>query len=381
MSFRLASERIFRSKFSISRIFINSSLFYYAFYSTSIIDIWSMMTGKKNGKEIKKLSTSKIFPITPISNLKARPFPQTAACLIIGDEILNGKTVDINSGFFAKFCFNLGIDVKRIEIIPDEEEEIIEAVKRLSSKFDFVVTSGGIGPTHDDITYPSIARAYNLPLKYHQPTLDRIESSEFIKKYYKKNEVIIPEATKEAHKRMALFPHPSLAVFPSETTWVPIVIVNENIHILPGIPKLFRGLLSEYGKYLQSGNNFREGEGIISERGNGNKFFRRFVKTFHPESYISSVLAETQKEVKDLGIKIGSYPKWTENEKYVMVSFLSREVNSKLVEKIAKAVAEKIDGVLIESNKVIDDDNNNDDDDVSNNNVFKSRKYKNYNKL
>ncbi|CAG8527767.1 8813_t:CDS:2 [Diversispora eburnea] len=278
-----------------------------------------------------------IFPITPISKLKARPFPQTAACLIIGDEILNGKT----------FCFNLGIDVKRIEIIPDEEE----AVKRLSSKFDFVVTSGGIGSTHDDITYPSIARAYNLSLKYHQPTLDRIENREFIKKYYK-SEVIMSEATKEAYKRMALFPHPSLVVFPNERMWIPIVIVNENIHILPGIPKFFRGLLSEYGKYLQSGSNGREGEGegVISER--GNKFYRRFVKTYHPESYISFILAETQKEVKDLGIKIGSYPKWTENEKHVIVSFLSREVNSKLVDKIAKAVAEKIDGILIESNKL-----------------------------
>ena len=87
----------------------------------------------------------------------------TAACLIIGDEVLGGKvfwqppdlswfanrrqTVDTNSAFFAKYCFSLGISLKRIEVIADDEAEIIEAVRRMSSKYDFVVTSGGIGPT------------------------------------------------------------------------------------------------------------------------------------------------------------------------------------------------------------------------------------------
>ncbi len=67
----------------------------------------------------------------------------TAACLNIGDEVLNGKTKDSNSNYFAKFCFDLGIDLKRIEVIPDDEEVIVEAAKRLTSHFDFVVSSGG----------------------------------------------------------------------------------------------------------------------------------------------------------------------------------------------------------------------------------------------
>ncbi|KLJ10295.1 hypothetical protein EMPG_14329 [Blastomyces silverae] len=71
----------------------------------------------------------------------------TAACLIIGDEVLGGKTVDTNSPFFAKYCFSMGVSLKRIEVIADDESEIIEAVKRMSEKYDFVVTSGGIGPT------------------------------------------------------------------------------------------------------------------------------------------------------------------------------------------------------------------------------------------
>lgn len=73
---------------------------------------------------------------------------QTAACLIIGDEVLGGKTVDTNSAYFAKFCFGLSINLKRVEVISDDEAEIIEAVRRMSDNYDFVVTSGGIGPTY-----------------------------------------------------------------------------------------------------------------------------------------------------------------------------------------------------------------------------------------
>merc|ERR1712098_700199 len=95
----------------------------------------------------------------------------TAGCIIIGDEVLGGKTVDTNSAYFAKFCFSLGIQLKRIEVIADDEEEIIEAARRMSKNYDLVVTSGGIGPTHDDITYQSIAKAFNLPLELHETTV------------------------------------------------------------------------------------------------------------------------------------------------------------------------------------------------------------------
>lgn len=70
--------------------------------------------------------------------------------------------MDTNSAFFAKYCFSLGINLKRIEVIADDESEIIEAARRMSANYDFVVTTGGIGPTHDDITYQSIARAFDL---------------------------------------------------------------------------------------------------------------------------------------------------------------------------------------------------------------------------
>ncbi|KAI0478464.1 MoaB/Mog domain-containing protein [Xylariaceae sp. FL0804] len=91
----------------------------------------------------------------------------TAACLIIGDEVLGGKTTDTNSSYMAKWCFSLGMNLKRVEVIEDDEDEIMEAVRRMSDRYDFVVTSGGIGPTHDDITYPSVAKAFGLSLALH----------------------------------------------------------------------------------------------------------------------------------------------------------------------------------------------------------------------
>ena len=71
----------------------------------------------------------------------------TAGCIIIGDEVLGGKTVDTNSAYMAKFCFNLGMNLKRVEVIGDDEGEIVEAARRMSENYDFIVTSGGIGPT------------------------------------------------------------------------------------------------------------------------------------------------------------------------------------------------------------------------------------------
>ena len=85
------------------------------------------------------------------------------------------QTVDTNSAFFAKYCFSLGITLKRIEVIADDESEIIEAARRMSANYDFVVTTGGIGPTHDDITYQSIARAFDLPLVLHEVAYEKMK--------------------------------------------------------------------------------------------------------------------------------------------------------------------------------------------------------------
>ncbi|CAI2172854.1 9404_t:CDS:2 [Funneliformis geosporum] len=280
-----------------------------------------------------------LLPTTPITETQFEPYPKTAACLIIGDEILNGKTVDTNSASFARFCYEHGIDLKRIEVIPDEEDTIIETVRRLSKNFDFVVTSGGIGPTHDDITYPTIAKAFNLSLTLHQQTLDRMKDftnntpSLKIMMSKQSQEVV------DANQRMALFPNPSVIVYPNKTLWVPIVIVNGNIHILPGIPQLFNSLLFAFSKYLKVRQTGKDGE----------KFYRKFIKTYRPEGFIAPVLTEMHEKVKDLGIKIGSYPKWSGDKRWVVVSLLARENHKDKLEGLSIEIAKKIDGFLIDN--------------------------------
>ncbi|PSR76937.1 hypothetical protein PHLCEN_2v8133 [Hermanssonia centrifuga] len=109
-------------------------------------------------------TTGAAAPITPVQEPPKYNFPisevpknplgegryiKTAAALIIGDEILNGKTLDRNSNYFARYCFERGVDLKRIEVIADDEDEIVEASRKMVKNYDFVITSGGIGPTHD----------------------------------------------------------------------------------------------------------------------------------------------------------------------------------------------------------------------------------------
>lgn len=250
---------------------------------------------------------------------------KTAGIVIIGDEVLSSKTVDTNSAWFAKYCFELGIDLKRIEIIADDESEIIEAVKRMSSKYDFVVTSGGIGPTHDDITYPSIAKAFGNTLEYHDETLERMKKLSVRPINW---DVPADDPELVARKRMALFPTPSEIVYPSEKLWVPIVIAGGNVHILPGIPRLFTGLLGEYRKY------------IVDKIDPANKQTRILIASSMPESAISKYLSDLQQKVTEKGIKVGSYPKGIGMG--VMVSLLGRDVP--YMESLVADVEKNLDG-------------------------------------
>lgn len=94
--------------------------------------------------QITRHLTCPAMPTPTCADPFKRPL-RTAACLVIGTEILNGKTVDTNSAYFAKYCFSLGIELKRIEVVDDDEGDIVEAARRMSANYDFVVTSGGIG--------------------------------------------------------------------------------------------------------------------------------------------------------------------------------------------------------------------------------------------
>ncbi|KAJ1918629.1 hypothetical protein H4219_002502 [Mycoemilia scoparia] len=281
----------------------------------------------------------------------------TISACIIGDEILSGRILDINSNHIAKKCFERGVELSRVEIVRDIEQEIADTVKRLSKTSDIVITTGGIGPTHDDITYQSIAHAYNLGLVHNLPTLERMVAK-MTKVMNRSNVKAIlpdPHGTPEqvACARMALLPEDSQIHYPCDELWVPIVTVNKNVHIFPGVPRIFQQLFSaDFGRLLQiasaknkisstttaaiSGSSSSSSsssvvDGIKDGRmssiefddsaggggGGGSdtvvvekKFYRALVRTTRPEhreSLLAPILSRIQK--KYIGkLKIGSYP-------------------------------------------------------------------------
>lgn len=162
----------------------------------------------------------------------ARAAAPSAACLVIGDEILSGKVHDRNSHLLAQVLFERGVRLLRVETVPDALDDIAEGVRRLSARHTYVFTSGGIGPTHDDMTYEGVARAFGVGLAYHEATLRRFEA-------HRQRAGRGP--LNEARKRMALLPV-GCEVWEDADLWVPWVVMG-NVHVLPGVPELFERML------------------------------------------------------------------------------------------------------------------------------------------
>jgi len=171
-------------------------------------------------------------------------------------------------------------------------------------------------------TYPSIAKAFDQKLVYNEETLRRMEKMS-IRKF---DNTATDEAT-IARKRMALFPEDADVLFPASDLWVPVVVANKNVFILPGVPRLFTGLLSGLKPIIAP---------LVPP---GRRQHRLIVATEQPESVIAPYLAELQKRVADEGIKIGSYPKWQGG---VKVSLLGR--NLERLQKLVPEVEERIQG-------------------------------------
>lgn len=258
----------------------------------------------------------------------------TAACLIIGDEVLGGKTVDTNSAYMAKFCFGLGMALKRIEVIADDEDEIIEAVRRMSNNYDFVVTSGGIGPTHDDITYQSIAKAFGLKLKLHQEAYERMKK--LSKPHPSQPNFSWDEDTPARKAKLRMIELPTdesrdlnkQALFPHEDLWVPVACVNGNVHILPGVPRLFERLLDGLKPLLVPRLSDPEGKGI----------HRILISTPQAESAVAPYLTELAARVEPKGVKVGSYPRWGKKRNTVTLVGRDQEFLESLVAEVEKNV-------------------------------------------
>lgn len=277
---------------------------------------------------------------------KSKRMIHTAGCIIIGDEVLGGKTVDTNSAYLAKFCFKLGMDLKRIEVIGDDEGEIVEAATRMSDNYDFVVTSGGIGPTHDDITYQSIAKAFGLKLVEHQKALERMKRLSKPHPSQPNFSYDVPSPALEAKKRMIRLPiDPSRddkdqVLLVDETLWVPISVVNGNVHILPGVPRLFEKLLEGLKPGLVPRLTDPEGKGV----------YRILISTPMAESAVAPYLTELAEKVESKGVKVGSYPRW--GKKRNSVTLVGRD--KAYMEELVPQIEENVQGQRVEREDEMD---------------------------
>ncbi|KAI9269219.1 putative molybdopterin binding domain-containing protein [Phascolomyces articulosus] len=247
----------------------------------------------------------------------------TAAACIIGDEILNGKTQDTNSYYLAQFLFKLGIELKRIEVVSDDMDSIAITVRRLSNEHDIVFTSGGIGITHDDLSYAAISQAFQLELKLDNDTYERVQSM------LNKRKI----TQRKGYERLAIFPYPAELLRPQQSFLIPVVIVNQNVYILPGIPRLFQLLVESLKPHLQQLSLKKLGKHISG-------FSRMDIATKKSEGAIASILTTIQARYDDL--KIGSYPLMGNKDISVVISVVGK--NHDAVESVAQEIAEEIDG-------------------------------------
>ncbi len=171
------------------------------------------------------------------------PSPEivTAAVLVIGDEILSGRTKDKNIGYIADYLTALGIDLREVRVVPDVEEEVVGALNTLRQKFTYVFTTGGIGPTHDDITADCVAAAFGVALEFHP------EAVAILKERLAKN----GGELNEARMRMTRIPH-GAALVRNKVSGAPGFWIG-NVIVMAGIPAVMQGMLDEVAPQLKTG--------------------------------------------------------------------------------------------------------------------------------
>ena len=165
----------------------------------------------------------------------------TAALLVIGDEILSGRTKDKNIGYVADFLTALGIDLSEVRVVPDVEAEIVGALNALRAKFTYVFTTGGIGPTHDDITADCVAAAFGVALEFH-PEAVAIMKERLAKTGGELN---------EARMRMTRIPR-GAALVANKVSGAPGFWID-NVIVMAGIPAVMQGMLDEVAPKLKTG--------------------------------------------------------------------------------------------------------------------------------
>ena len=183
----------------------------------------------------------------------------TAAVLVIGDEILSGRTKDTNSGYIAEYLTSIGVDLMEIRVVSDDMETIVETVRALSEKYTYVFSTGGIGPTHDDITADAMAAAFNVGIDHNDDAIA------MMKAHYPADVEL-----NEARMRMARIPFGASLIVNKASA--PPGFKIENVHVMAGVPAVMRAMLDEVGPTLSTGKlvlsrtlPFTQGEGAIAK--------------------------------------------------------------------------------------------------------------------
>ena len=235
----------------------------------------------------------------------------TAGIIIIGNEVLSGRTKDANTSTLAKWLNSLGIQIKEVRVIPDNETIIIETVNILRKKFNYIFTTGGIGPTHDDITAESISKAFSLKHDFHK------EAYSILEKYYK------PGEFNEGRQKMAKMPISAKLIL-NPTSGAPGFYV-ENVYCLPGVPSILQAMIGDLK------NNLVGGDPILN--------ITISIRTV--ESEIAKSITEIQNKNKE--VEIGSYPFFRAGK--LGVAIVLRSTNQSQIDKcnleIIKFVKEK----------------------------------------
>ncbi|MFE0756833.1 competence/damage-inducible protein A [Inquilinus sp. NPDC058860] len=200
----------------------------------------------------------------------------TAAVLVIGDEILSGRTKDANMGFLAERLTDLGISLREARVVADDPEEIVAAVNALRARYDHVFTTGGIGPTHDDITAECVARAFGVPLLRHPEAVRRLEA------HYEAGQL------NEARLRMANVPEGGVLI-DNPVSAAPGFRIG-NVHVMAGVPRIMQAMF----------------DGIAPTLAGGDKVLSRTVTCDLGEGVIAAGLGAVAAVYPELSI--GSYP-------------------------------------------------------------------------
>jgi molybdenum cofactor synthesis domain-containing protein len=229
-----------------------------------------------------------------------------AAILIIGNEILSGRTQDKNVSFIANWLNSkCGISVSEVRVIPDDEKIIVNNITVLSRKFNYVFTTGGIGPTHDDITAQSISKAFKVKYEYHK------EAYKILENYYGKKKF------NDGRRKMAKMPRSSKLIY-NPSSAAPGFIIK-NVLSLPGVPSILNSMIENCKRFLVKGT----------------KVHSKTINLYTVESNISKKLGQIQKKYKKF-VDIGSYPFFRLGK--IGVSIVTRSISLEKLKKVDQEI-------------------------------------------